>query len=59
MDVPSFKVEFTTPTFEKVEGTESLYVKLRIGSGLLSNYMLPELHLTLGTMKIEVEVTPA
>jgi hypothetical protein len=59
VDVPSFKVAFTTQAFETGEGTESLLIKLRIGSGLLSNYMLPELHLALGTMKIEIDVTPA
>ena len=59
VDVPSFKVEFTTPGFEKVDGKENLNIKLRIGSELLSNYILPELHIALGTLKIEVEVTPA
>ena len=59
VDVPSLKVEFTTQAFEIGEGTESLHIKLRTGSGLLSNYMLPELHFALGTMKIEIDVTPA
>jgi hypothetical protein len=59
VDVPSLKVEFTTPACEIGGETESLRIKLRTGSGLLSNYMLPELHLALGTMKIEIEVTPA
>ena len=59
VDVPSLKVEFTTQAFEIGEGTESLHIKLRSGSGLLSNYMLPELHFALGTMKIEIDVTPA
>jgi hypothetical protein len=59
VDVPSLKVEFTTTAFEIVEGTESLFIKSRTGSGLLSNYMLPKLHLALGTMKIEIDITPA
>ena len=59
VDVPSFKVELTTSTFEIGEGTESLSLELRTGSGLLSNYMLPEIHLSIGTMKIEVHVSEA
>ena len=59
VDVPSLKVEFTTQAFEIGEGTEGLLIDLRTGSGLLSNYMLPELHFTLGTMKIEIDITPA
>ncbi len=59
VDVPSLKVEFTTQAFEIGEGTEGLLIDLRTGSGLLSNYMLPELHLALGTMKIEIDITPA
>jgi hypothetical protein len=59
VDVPSFEVEFSTLAFEIGEGTESLLIDLRTGTGLLSNYMLPELHLALGTMKIEIDVTPA
>jgi len=59
VDVPSLKVEFTIPTFEIGEGTEGLLIDLRTGSGLLSNYMLPELHFALGTMKIVIDVTPA
>lgn len=54
VDAPSFKVEFTTPTFEKVDDTESLLVELRTESGQLYNYMLPELHLALGTIRVEV-----
>jgi hypothetical protein len=59
VDVPSLKVEFTTLTFEIGEGTESLLIDLRTGSGLLSNYMMPKLHLSLGTLKLEIDVTPA
>jgi len=58
VDVPSLKVEFATPVFEIGEGTEGLFIDLRTGSGLLSNYMLPELHFALGTMKIVIDVTP-
>jgi len=54
VDVPSFKVEFTTPTFEKADGMESLLVELRTGSGQLSNYMLPKLHLALGTIRVKI-----
>jgi len=59
VDVPNFKVELTTSTFEIGEGTESLSLELRTGSGLLSNYMLPEIHLSIGTMKIEFLVSEA
>ena len=59
VDVPSLKVEFTTQAFEIGEGSESLRIKLRTGSGLLSNYMLPELHLAMGTMKIMIDITSA
>ena len=54
VDVPSFKVEFAIPTFEKVDGTESLLIELQTGSGQLSSYVLPELHLVLGTIRVEV-----
>jgi hypothetical protein len=57
VDVPSLKVEFTILAFEVVEGTESLLLDLQTGSGLLSNYMLPQLHISLGTMKIEIDIT--
>ena len=58
VDLPSLKVEFTTPAFELDAETDSLRIKLRTGSGLLSNYMLPDLHLALGTMKVEIDITP-
>ena len=54
VDVPSFKVELTMPTFEKADGMESLLVELRTEPGQLSNYMLPKLHLALGTIRIHV-----
>jgi len=57
VDIPNFKVELTTSTFEIGEGINSLSLELRTGSGLLSNYMLPEIHLSIGTMKIEVHVS--
>jgi hypothetical protein len=57
VDVPSLKVEFTTTPFDVATETENLLLELRTGSGLLSNYMLPQLHLSLGTMKFEVAVT--
>jgi hypothetical protein len=47
-------VEFASLTFEIVDGTESLLVELRTRSGQLSSYMLPELHLVLGTIRVEV-----
>lgn len=59
VDVPSLKIEFTTSAFEVAEGTESLLLDLHIGSGLLSNYMIPQLHLALGTLKLEIDVNPA
>jgi len=59
VDVPSLKVEFTTSAFEVAGGTESLLLDLQTGSGALSNYMMPQLHLSLGTLKLEIDVTPA
>jgi hypothetical protein len=59
VDVPSLKVEFTTSAFEVAGGTESLLLDLQTGSGVLSNYMMPQLHLSLGTLKLEIDVTPA
>jgi len=58
IDVPSLKVEIETSPFEVGADTESLLINLRIGSGLLSNYMLPDLHLSLGTLKVEIGVSP-
>lgn len=58
VDVPSLKVEIETSPFEVGADTESLLIDLRIGSGLLSNYMLPDLHLSLGTLKVEIGVSP-
>ena len=58
VDVPSQKVEIETSPFEVSVDTESLLIDLRIGSGLLSNYMLPDLHLSLGTLKVEIDVSP-
>jgi hypothetical protein len=59
VDVPSLKVEFTTSAFEVTGGTENLLLDLQTGSGLLSNYMMPQLHLAVGTLKLEIDVTPA
>jgi hypothetical protein len=58
VDVPSLKVEFTTSAFEVAGGTESLLLDLQTGSGVLSNYIIPQLHLALGTLKLEIDVTP-
>ena len=58
VDVPSLKVEIETSPFEVGADTESLLIDLRIGSGLLSKYMLPDLHLSLGTLKVEIGVSP-
>ena len=58
VDVPYFKVEYATEEFEVGEGTESLSIVLRRGSGGLANYMLPGYHISTGTMKVEVEATP-
>jgi hypothetical protein len=58
VDVPYFKVEYSTEEFEIGEGTEGLSLVLRRGSGQLANYMLPDYHISTGTMKIEVEATP-
>ncbi len=59
VDVPSFKVEFSTSTFEVGEGTGSLLIDLHTGLGVLSNYMLPGYHVALGTLKLELDVAPA
>jgi hypothetical protein len=59
VDVPSLKVEFSTPTFEVGEGTGSLLIDLRTGSGVQSNYMLPQYHVALGTLRLEFAVAPA
>ncbi len=59
VDVPSLKIEMGTSPFEVSADTESLLFDLRIGSGFLSNYMLPDLHLSLGTLKVEIGVSPA
>ena len=58
VDVPYFKVEYATGVFEIGEGTEGLNLVLRRGSGRLANYMLPDYHISMGTMKIEVTVIP-
>ena len=56
VDVPYFKVEYATEELEIGEGTEGISLVLRRGSGMLANYMLPDYHITTGTMKIEVTV---
>ena len=58
VDVPYFKVEFVTEEFEIGEETEGLSLVLRRGSGGLANYVLPDYHISNGTMKVEVEATP-
>ena len=58
VDVPYFKVEYATEEFEIGEGTEGISLVLRRGSGMLANYMLPDYHITTGTMKIEITVIP-
>ncbi len=56
VDVPYFKVEYATEEFEIGEETEGLSLVLRRGSGRLVNYMLPDYHISMGTLKIEVTV---
>jgi hypothetical protein len=58
MDVPIFKVELATDEFEIDEETKGLNLVLTRGSGRLANYMLPDYHISTGTMKVEVEATP-
>jgi hypothetical protein len=58
VDIPYFKVEFATVEFEIDEETEGLSLVLRRGSGRLANYMLPDYHISTGTMKVVVEATP-
>ncbi len=57
VDVPYFKLEFVTEEFEIGEETEGLSLVLRRGSGRLANYMLPDYHISTGTLKVEVEAT--
>lgn len=59
VDVPDFKVEFSTSAFEIGEWTESLMIELRTGPGALSSYMLPQYHVTLGTLRLEFAISPA
>jgi hypothetical protein len=56
VDVPSLKVEIETQEFEIAEGLENVQLSLRIKSGTLSNYKLPQYQIALGTMKIEVSI---
>lgn len=56
VEVSSFEVEFPTGDLEVLEGTEFLSLKLRSGSGQLVNYMLPDYHIAIGTMRIEVSI---
>jgi hypothetical protein len=58
VDVPSLKIETATVPFEVDADTESLNIDLSVGSGILSNYMLPDLHLSLGTLRVEIGVSP-
>ena len=58
VDVPSLKIEIGTTPFEVGADTESLLIDLNVGSGILSNYMLPDLHLSLGTLRVEIGVSP-
>jgi hypothetical protein len=58
IDVPYFKVEFAVEEFEVGEGTEIVSVKISGGPGQLANYMLPDYHISTGTMKIKVTVIP-
>jgi hypothetical protein len=59
VDVPSLEVEIPIIPFEVSGDTGSLRIDLSVGSGILSNYMLPDLHLSLGTLRVEMGVSPA
>ena len=58
ISVPPFKVEYAAEEFEIGEGTEGLRLVLKRGSGTLANYMLPDYHISMGTMKVDVEAIP-
>ena len=58
VDVPTLKVEIPTTPFDVDADTESLRIDLGVGAGALSNYMLPELHLSIGTLRVEMGVSP-
>lgn len=56
VDVPNFKVELMTSIFEIFDGMGSLSLELHTGSGVLTNYMLPNIHISIGTVNIKVLV---
>ena len=57
IDVPSFMVEYLTPIFEVSEGIEDLSLELQIGSGILSNYVLPDYMVSIGTMRVQIIIS--
>ena len=54
VDVPSSKLELTTGEFDVGEGREGFILVLRLGPGQLVNHMLPDYHISIGTMRVEV-----
>ena len=57
IDVPDFKVEYLTPIFEVSEGTGDLSMELLVGSGILSNYLLPDSMVSIGTMRVQIIIS--
>ncbi len=56
LDVPFFKVEFPGK-FEVDELTNKLTIVFIRGSGKISEHIIPDLYLTIGTMKFEVLIS--
>lgn len=56
VEVPEDKVAFGTNVFPINNEMENLTITFQKGSGVLSNYMSPSYHVSLGTLRIEVTV---
>lgn len=57
VDSPQSKMEYTISTFEIDEAMETLRVELTRGAGVMSNYMLPDLHLAIMTTRLDFAVS--
>ena len=57
VDSPQTKVAYVTSTFELDENMETLQVELNRGAGVISNYMLPELHLAIMTTGLDITIS--
>ena len=59
VDVPDLKVMIETEPFDVAGDMDNLLFQLNMGSGILSNYMLHDIHVSLGTLRAEIGVSPA